>query len=158
MTDDDRFELELAALRPRRPSAELKQRIAQELAETISPTRSVSEELDLTYPQRASLTRRVSMVGGLLAASLLAAIVWRGGGQADEVQQVPTLEANVATAFDKTSPTVWSYHRAVLQSSHSLEDVLNKFDAHTLEHKSGGAPDLLAARFNSDLDSFLGEL
>ena len=60
--------------------------------------------------------------------------------------------------FDKMVPSVWSYRSALSRSTQTLEDLLSRHAAQTLEHKSGGAPDLLAARFNSDPDSFLGEL
>jgi hypothetical protein len=170
MTDDDRFELELAALRPRSPSAELKRRIAEELAGTPSDNGQPSSTCwwincrswfatPLPVPHSSPARGyKAALVAGTLAASLLAAIVWRGRGPADEMQLVPTLEASVTTAFDGRSPSIWTYRSALLQSPDSLNDVLNEHDAHTLEHKAGGAPDLLAARFNSDLDSFLGEL
>jgi hypothetical protein len=148
MTDDERFELELATLRPRGPSAELRQRIAEDFAAT--PRRDVI--------QARRLWQSWAVLGGLLAASLVAAIVWRGGGRAVDLQSTPALESNVAMPFDETAPSVWYYRSALARSSHTLDELLSRHAAQTLEHKPGGAPDLLAARFNSDLDSFWGEL
>jgi hypothetical protein len=95
----------------------------------------------------------------LLAASLAAVILWRGDNRTNDADaQAATTELDLHTAFDESSPSLWSYRSAVLQSSDSLHYVLNKYDAHTLVHKAGGAPDLLVPRFNSDIDSILGEL
>jgi hypothetical protein len=148
MTDEDRFEQELAALRPRGVSAELQRRIAKDLGATplvdASPARSV--------------WRSAAVVSGLLAASLVAVVVWRGGGRTVDLRSNPALESNIPAPFDTSFPTLWSYRRALSRSSHTLEELLSRHAAQALEHKSGGAPDLLAARFNSDLDSFWGEL
>jgi hypothetical protein len=171
MTDDSQFEQELAALDPRRLSAELQRRIAEDLAaappnDLASPHRlsrtsnlnSYHAPLPVPQRDRARGIWAALVVGGVLAASLVAVIAWRGPGHADEAQPVPTIEASVAAAFDKSSPSLWSYRSALFHSSDSLDDVLTKYDANTLEHKAGGAPALLAARFHSDIDSFLGEL
>jgi hypothetical protein len=170
MTDDSQFEQELAALDPRRPSAELQRRIAEDLVaappDYLASPHRLSRTINLnSYHAPLPVPHRdrargyaAALVGGLLAASLLALIVWRGGGQVDEAPPAPTLESSIAAAFDKSSPSLWSYRSALFHSSDSLEDVLNKYDANTLEHKAGGAPGLLAARFHSDIDSFLGEL
>jgi hypothetical protein len=98
------------------------------------------------------------LVGGLLAAGLAAVIVWRGSSEPIALQPVPTLEANVATAFDKSLPSIWSFRCALSQPRPALDEVLDKYGNQTLEQKSGGAPVLLVARFNSDMDSLLGEL
>jgi hypothetical protein len=148
MTSEDRFEQELAALQPRGPSAELRRRIAEDLAAT--PRREV---VRITH-----VWRSWAVVGGLLAASLVAVVVWRGGGPTIELPANPPLETNVATAFDESFPTLWSYRCALSRSSQSLDELLSRHAAQTLEHKAGGAPVLIVARFNSEMESLLGEL
>jgi hypothetical protein len=96
-------------------------------------------------------------MGGLLAASLVVVILWRGGGRAVELQSNAS-DTSVAMPFDKSAPSIWSYRSALARSSHTLDELLSRHAAQTLEQKAGGAPDLLAARFNSNMDSFLGEL
>jgi hypothetical protein len=170
MTDKDRFEQELASLQPRRPSEELKRRVAEELATT--PTKNgrpprywwatrTKSILKTPLPVLHRLPARnyaAALLGGALAAGLAAVILWRGNGESVELQPVAALEANVTTAFDKSLPSIWSFRCALSGPRTSLDEVLDKYGARTLEHKAGGAPDLLAARFHSDLDSFFGEL
>jgi hypothetical protein len=150
MNQHDSLELELAALRPHAPSPELMKRIAERLG--AAPSAEPRQRTSKAW-------RRGAIVSTLLAASLAAIVLWRGDARTSDAD-VPavTIELDLRTALDESSPSLWSYRRAVLQSSGSLDDVLNRFDVRTFEPKAGGAPDLLAARYHSDNDSFWREL
>jgi hypothetical protein len=152
MTEHDPLELELVALRPRKPSAELKQRIADRLA-TVPIKRAVR--------WRQPFSLGAALAGGVLAAGLAAVIVWHGGEQPREVPPVtalPTLDANLDAAFDESIPSLWSYRSGLSQSSHTLDQLLDKYAVQSFEHQPGGAPGSVLARFNSDMNSLLGEM
>jgi hypothetical protein len=152
MTEHDPLELELAALRPRKPSAELKQRIADRLA--MVPIEQAARG-------RRPVSTRAALLGGVLAASALAVVVWHGREQTPDVPAVtavPTLDADLAAAFDESIPSLWSYRSGLSQSSHTLDQLLDKYADQSFEHQPGGAPGSVLARFNSDTNSLLGEL
>lgn len=148
MTEFDPLELELAAMRPREPSAGLKRRIASQLA-----------AMPLRQPAHGhrQVWRGAAFVGGLLAASLAAVVAWRGGIQNVTPQPDRTLEANLTMAFDNSSPSWWSYRSTLSRAPEALDELLDRHAAETLEHKAGGAPVAVLARWNSEIDSLLGE-
>jgi hypothetical protein len=147
MTDYDPLESELAALRPHQPSAELKRRIAGSLAEgSLRPK-----------TENSSLWRGAALVGGLLAASLAAVLVWQGGNQRFLPEPIEMTD-HIAFDFDESLPSLWSYRAAMRHSPGSLETLFDKHAEQTLAHKSGGAPAFVFARSNLTNDSWLGEL
>lgn len=147
MTEYDPLELELAALRPREPSAELKGQIARRLDATAL---SRTEE-------RQSLWRASAFVGGLLAASLAAIVAWQGGNQR-RAPEPAALDVNISAAFDESLPSVWTYRRALSKSPYALDVLLDKHSAQTRDGKSVDAPVFALVRLNSETDSLLGEL
>jgi hypothetical protein len=151
MTEHDPLELELVALRPRKPSAELTQRIADRL--TTVPIEPAARG-------RRPVWTRAALLGGLLAASMLAVVIWHGREPAQQAPAatLPTLDADLDAAFDESSPSLWSYRSGLSQSSHTLDQLLDKYAVQSFEHQPGGAPGSVLARFNSDTNSLLGEL
>jgi len=145
MNDHDSLELELAALRPRGPSAALKKRIADRLAQD-APQRSES--------QSNSQWRMAAIVGWLLAASLASVMVWRGGPAAVRVESVgPQLDPALAAAFRESSPSIWAYGRAMRRSPEALDELLDRHAMHTLEAKQGSGPNLLMANAHFEIDT-----
>ena len=147
MTDYDPLEIELAALRPLEPSPALRRHIADRLAAT-SPVR---------MNQRRSFWRSGGMVGGLLAASLAAVLAWQGDRQESQSQPVAAPDVDVATVFDKTLPSLWSYRSALSQQPQSLDELLDQYVVHTRE-PSPETPAFVVARWNSEFDAFTGEM
>jgi hypothetical protein len=149
MTEFDALETELAAMRPRKPSGKLKTRIAEQL--TSAPPRSIQ-----TPPH--GVQRRVAIIGGLAAACLAAIVIWR--------ELIPAMENGppqashdllVARAFDSGSPSVWSYRKALTQSSESLAEL---FDQHSAQEPGSNArhvPVHAFARLDSNINDLFGE-
>jgi hypothetical protein len=149
MTEFDVLETELAAMRPRQPSDELKTRIAERLAS--SPPRS-------TQPPSRRVQRRVAMIGGLMAACLAAIVIWRE--LIPGTEHVPPQAAQdllVARALDLGSPSVWSYRKALTYSSDSLAELL---DQHSIKEPGSNGEHVSVhafARFDSNINDLLGE-
>jgi hypothetical protein len=145
MSELDPLELELASLQPREPTAVLKERIAGRLAE--STIRRTHDE--------PSYWGGSLLVGGLLAASLAALLAWQRGARENGVAPSMTLDASMAAALDGSAPTLWSYRRAL--QSNSLDELLDRHAARSLERHSGASAFMLA-RSNFDIDAMNGEL
>jgi hypothetical protein len=131
VTEHDPLELELAALRPREPSAALKRRIADALV-VPAPTH---------VKLRPTAWRRASVAGGLLAASLLAVTVWRGDMRIAQVN--PTLEAidrDLIFALDSSLPSVWSYQQALNRSTEVFDGLLDAHSRRTFPTKEDALP------------------
>jgi hypothetical protein len=115
----DRLELELAELAPRRPSPELAQRIAAELAEASPRPRP--------QQRRAGLAL---IAAGAIAASAGAAIwFWPRGNDVVEVESPHAPGRLLLSAtFDPALPSVWSFRHAASRSPAELDALL---DQHT---------------------------
>jgi hypothetical protein len=148
MTDHDALEIELAAMKPREPSAKLRERIACRLAETG----------DHRAQDHPTVWRGIALVGGLLAASLAAIAAWHAGKEQTSPGPAATPARHVTMAFDRSSPSLWSYRMAMRQSSEAVDRLLDEYANRTLANKSGGAPDFALVRLNFNNDSFAGEL
>jgi len=151
MNEFDALEQELAAIRPRQPSAELKSRIADRLKPAMTrPMRST--------PQ--SVVRRVAMIGGLLAACLAVAVIWWAGvpGVKSDSPDVPYEELMTAS-FRVDSPSVWTYRNAVVRSPASLDALLDQHSVAALELNSGQTRlQPFFVRLDSKTNDELGEL
>ena len=101
----DPLEAELAALEPRRPSAEMAQRIAERVERDASGKAAASPRL-----ARRILT---AITSGTVAASLLLALFLRRERHDPPVAPPDRLQPPLTAAFDPSLPSVWTYHRAV---------------------------------------------
>jgi hypothetical protein len=114
----DPLEMELAALRPRDVSPELRGRIARRLAEVSTPERR--------GPRWFALSAALS--AALAAACVVAAVFWRVGHRGDEPKPdiagshpVPRPEAS------SSIPTLLVYERALARSPEELESRMSAF-------------------------------
>ena len=148
MSDFDPLEVELAALRPREPSADLMRRIASRLAEASLPRKK----------EHSSSWRGGALVGGLLAASVAAVLAWQGGNPRIAPQPDTAADFDIIVDFDESLPSLWSYRAATLQSPEPLNALLDKYADRSVVTKSGVAPAFVFARSNFTSDSWLGEL
>jgi hypothetical protein len=150
MTEKDRLEEELAAFRPHEPSAELKQRIAEDL----NPAPRLRQ-----LPHANHIGRYGALAGGLLAA-IVGFVLWSGDHQTRE-RLVPAtaIQPSLAAAFDESQPSVWTYRSALTQSPEVLDALLDKHanrpsQSNKAEHTRGDA----FARFDSSSKALTGEL
>jgi hypothetical protein len=150
MNEHDPLEAELAALRPHEPSPELKQRLAERLdrATTSRPAE-----------RRKNIRWIGALAGGLIAAGVVAMIIWRRG---DETIVPPapdvSVEATTAAAFDDSLPSFWSYRAALAESPEAVDALLDRHAAGNTELKPGRARVYFFARYDSDLNPLAGEL
>jgi hypothetical protein len=149
MNEHKDLEAELAALRPLTPSASVRQRIAESLAEPAAPRRS-----------RGPLW--LAALCGPIAA-VLTFFLLRGNTDpprpphpADEpsAYQQPAITA----AFDDALPSLGSYRRALLHSSESLNALLDKHAQNSSQSTPERARAMVFVRSPSELENLLGEL
>ena len=111
----DPLEAELAAVRPREPSAGLKARIAA--------------QIDHSQPI-ATARRRIQVAFGVVlalvvAACLLLAVALRHTTNENHAQTPVTVSPSMSgTQFDPAQPTVWAFHRAVAAAMPEEIDLL----------------------------------
>ena len=176
----DPLEAELAALEPRQPSAELKQRIAERIErqsavqqrttrrvlrssfKTVGdcPDFAKSAEQNGTVPFSETVLKHplTAIFTVAVAASLLVAIFLRRGDKTPIVDAPDPQHAPLATAFDPLLPTVWTYHRAVSAAPADIDALLDK---HASARAQPARLELHVSTFplvSPDLQSFLGEL
>lgn len=151
MTERDPLEEELLAFLPREPSAELKQRIGDQL-----------DSMPVAEPSRQ--VRRFRWVGALaggVLALVLALVLWRASEPKTEMEKPSVLVQPLVDApFDDALPSVWAYRSAFNQSPEALDDLLDKHAIRIPERetKSERAPDYVFVRFDTKLDALTGEL
>jgi hypothetical protein len=148
MSEFESLERELAEMRPRQPSAELKARIADRLA--LSTRGSIQ-----TGPRRVGF--RVAIVGGLIAASLSAVVFWWGRvPRVGSDPQTMPVESLLATPLDPGAPSVWAYRSALVHSPVSVESLL---DQHSVKGRAAQSVALSVnafARLDSDISKLFG--
>jgi hypothetical protein len=108
---DDSFEAELASLRPREVSPELRNRIARGLADV---------------PTRQNLGWQIAALGGLVAACL--ALTFFPRNQARDTSPDAALVGTQAIppgGSDSTGPTLLAFRRVVARSPDDLEPFLD---------------------------------
>jgi hypothetical protein len=149
MNEFDPLEVELAALRPHGPTAELKQRIAERL-----------DDIPVNLPARPRkyFGKVGAVAGGVIAAGLLAMIFVRRGDEAVEPLAPHVPVAETAAAFDDTLPSLWTYRTALARSPDAVDALLDRHSAGTTESKPGRARVYFFARYDSDLNPLAGEL
>jgi hypothetical protein len=110
----DPLEAELASLRPQAPSAGLRRRIGERLA-----------DVPRAAPGRLWL---FALAGGLAAACLAAVLLWRGGGRVEQQQakEPPPRPAPPPPAVEDPGPTLLAYQRALARSPEELDALLAK--------------------------------
>jgi hypothetical protein len=151
MSEFESLERELAEMRPRQPSVELKARIADRLS---SPAPRFAP---------AVVTRRVRMrfaIGGALVAASLATIVFWWGRVprvASDPQTMP-VESLLATPLDRGAPSAWTYRSALVHSPVSVESLLDQHSVKGRAAKSVGLSVNAFARLDSDKNELFGEL
>ena len=134
MNDDfESLESELANLEPIVPSPQLRDRIAKQLTALAPVERKNSWRLPLVIAAAVSL-----------AASLL--VILLPPNSTIDVAPPKEFAAPSTQALDPSSPSVWSYHRALTVSGQSLDGVL---DQHTAPTSSSDEPLARAAAFRS---------
>jgi hypothetical protein len=149
MTEFDALEIELAAMRLRQPSDELKSRVAERLAS--SSPRSIE-------PPSHRVQRRVAIFGGLAAACLAAIVIWRELIPATEYRPPRASDdLLVARALDLDSPSVWSYRKALTYSSESLAELLDQHSVQEPGSNAGYVPVHAFARLDSNINDLMGE-
>ena len=112
--DDHDLERELASLVPRPPSPELEQRLAAALMAKPAARRRA-------YPTQALLTATAGLaLTGLIVVMLARRTAERPSSTGDDHA------AATDTAFDASVPTVWAYHRAVVDPQINLEELLDQ--------------------------------
>jgi hypothetical protein len=176
MNEHDELERELAALRPAQPSPELKDRIAESLAEAgRGPGQGVGSlwRESITHDGKLlpakdfrplSIRRSLWLAAlcGPLAACLALYLAWRGGNNPITDSEPPGLATQplTAAAFDPDLPSVWSYRRALSQSADQLDALLDEHAQHapnsTLKPQRAGA--FVLTRSDSQLETLFGEL
>jgi hypothetical protein len=123
MNDQDKeLEAELHALRPREPSPQLPERIARSLA---------------AAPISAWRPGRLALLAGLVAAAVLAAILWPRGPGARIPKQPP---AGPAIEVADPLPTFRTYQQALAQSPDALEALIDKYAALSLAQNQSSKP------------------
>jgi hypothetical protein len=150
MSEFESLERELAEMRPRQPSAELKARIAERLA----PSTQGSIQ---TAPRRVRM--RFAIIGGLVAASLAAVVIWRGRGpRVESDPQTMPVESLLAASLDPGAPSAWAYRSALVSSPVSVESLLDQHSAHGRAAKPVKLNVNAFARLDSDMNKLFGEL
>ncbi len=147
MTEFESFEAELASLRPRQPSAELKSRIAISLESTTpSPIKATSRRAEM----------RVAVFGGFVAAGLAAIVFWRGRvPHTESDSQTMPDESLLAQPFNPDAPSAWSYRSALVRSPISIESLL---DQHSVAGRATKLGDLNIHAFaRLDSNDLFGE-
>jgi hypothetical protein len=146
MNTHDRLESELASLRPYGPSPALEQRIGA--------------ALELEPAVRFGRKRRLALIGGALAAGLLAFYLARAAWPERPAAMTPSesFEAALPRTFDEQRPTNWVYRRTILKSSQAFDDLLASESRRG--HKSGHDEQLprVWLRSPEQMNSILGEL
>jgi hypothetical protein len=156
----DSLEAELAALEPQPLSAELKTRIAADLARGLKTSPRHQNIMQPTPRWQIAL----ATIAGLAACVLAAALVRHYVGNitiAGPPRNVPARDARATPldfSFDSSLPTLWTYRRTISGSPGELDELLDKH--------AGSAPPS-AERFvhvstfphtSAELESLWGEL
>jgi hypothetical protein len=120
----DPLEAELAALRPREPSPDLKSRIAERLAAD-----GLANPPTTGKPIARWLAIQAINAAALAASLVMAALLWRG--QRPTIVERPDDKAvqpiaPIAIALDRSLPSVWTYERALARSAGDLDAALDK--------------------------------
>jgi hypothetical protein len=151
MTEHDPLERELTMLQPHKLSTLARNRIAERLS-----------LLPLDKPQaagRSIWTRRGALALGALAASMAVVILWPGDARRDRRNpRVEELEFDLATTFDPSLPSVWSYQRALIESPQALEGLFDHHSLRSLPVNEEGARPVVLARFVFFTNPKSGEL
>jgi hypothetical protein len=149
----DPLEAELAALKPEPPSQYLKER----LAERLSGAGPVPADRRWT---KKSYVARLAIAGGVIAASVVAALLLRQRSAPVGEPEPPAMLSGipVAAAFDDSLPSVWAYRRALGRSLQEFDTLLDKHAAGAASANLDPAPVLGFTRFDARMNSQLGEL
>ena len=146
MNEHKDLEAELATLRPLLPSAGMRQRIAESLAEPVAPRRS-----------RGPLW--LAALCGPIAAVLTFFLLAGPQEPARVGEQLEfRTQAATAAAFDEQLPSVWSYRQSINQSPAELDALLDKHAHDSLTPKSQRAGAFVFTRSDSEFENLLGEL
>jgi hypothetical protein len=149
MNNHDPLEAELAALRPVDASPQLRESIANRLAQD-------APELLPTHRNRVWWSG--ALTGGVVAAGLLLGFFLSRAtpNKAFRPQSPSSPPELSAAAFDPALPSVWNYEKALARSPHDLELLLDQHAAAS-SAKSAIAPRSLFIQSNVNL-LFEGEL
>jgi hypothetical protein len=119
--EHDDLEAELHSLRPHELSPGLPERIAASLA------------ADRNVAWRRKLHGQLALLGGLVAASLLAIVLWpQGNGSHLPTAPVATPFLTRPSVVEEPLPTFRAYQRALIQSPEAVEALVDKYAALSL--------------------------
>jgi hypothetical protein len=149
MSEFESLERELAEMRPRLPSAELKGRIADRLS-------SSAPRLDAVVTSRR-VRMRLAIGGAFVAAGLAAIVFWWGRGIESQPENTMR-QLLLATSFDSEVPSVWSYRTALFQSPDTLDALLDRHSVVARRSRPEDANVQAFARLDSNINDLLGEL
>jgi hypothetical protein len=127
----DPLETELRSLRPLDLSSRARQRIKSSF-EVNQPAAHASLK---------TFGRWSAPISGLVAVCLIVAIALRPSSiiqPTDTALSEPQVQ--LTAAFDDALPTAWTYHRALLHSSHEAESLLDKHAAIATTRRPSPAP------------------
>jgi hypothetical protein len=150
--DFDPLESELAALVPLRPSPELRARIAEQLSDrpSVRPPGAKRTAIRKTWA--------FVLAAGIAACILVAILVQHGQRVSPVVPPDEILHPPLASAFDESLPTVWTYRRAVFASPQQLDELLDKHASRNTEPPGQRLQVSAFPMSSTDLESLLGDL
>jgi hypothetical protein len=141
----DPMESELRAFRPREVSPGLKRRIAEQLV--VAPRVNRRAKVRLSWS--------AVLAGGWAAACLAAALVGRNWSGDVHRTNLPVVAA--VQDAQHVPPTLLAYSRAAHRSPEALDSLLDKHAALGSQPNFAETPIRAFARFDVELNSFMGE-
>jgi hypothetical protein len=108
----DPLEAELSALRPQEVSPQLRQRVAESLADL--------------QPAKLRRVWWLALVGGLAAACLAGILLWRESRRVEPEPMVVQPPPAPPPHVEDAEPTLLAYERALSRSPEELDALLNK--------------------------------
>jgi hypothetical protein len=135
----DPLETELSALRPREVSPELRQRVAERLADAP--------------PSMARRLWVIVLASGLAAACLIWILLWRGRSRVEPEPFVKELPPPLPVEVEEPAPTLLAYQRALARSPQDLDALLEGQATNTPEP----VPFSAFTRSKATLDALLGD-
>lgn len=126
MNEHDPLEAELASLRPAPTSPQLRDRISRSLLPEV-----ISNGCDQPNPGAARQAEPTwAFASAILAASILALLLWRTAERAPQRRGTPIARNESAAALDPALPSLWTYRSALAADSQELDALLAEHAQH----------------------------
>ena len=126
----DPLEEELAALRPREPSPDLEQAIAERLSPAVVDGAASRPPLlsNKKRGEKKSWRWVLGLAAGAVAGGIAVAVLLPRGGDrppaGEPLDKAP--QPLVTSAFDAALPAVWQYHSALVRSPSEIDALLDE--------------------------------